>query len=119
MSGDITRTEPMTLSNIGGGALESDVQQCLSEIQEIFAQPGRYQKASGDVLKARISISIEISVNVESGVKIVTHAANLVRPKTIARAEQLFLKDGEFVVQPDIHQPALFALPKPGESKGA
>jgi len=116
---DITKTEPMVLANIGGGQLEEEFQHHLAEVLEILGEPDRYQLGTGNVLSATIKIEIDISLIVDGGIKTVAHQTELKRPKTKEKQEQLFLKDGVFLVQPEIHQPNLFAMPKPGDKKGA
>jgi len=119
MNGDITKTEPMVLANIGGGQLEEEFQHHLAEVQEILGDPDRYQLGAGNVLSATIKIEIDISLLVEGGIRTVAHQVELKRPKTKEKQEQCFLKDGVFLVQPEIHQSNLFAMPSAGDKKGA
>jgi len=109
--------EALTLANIKGGAMEEEFQERLAEVMEILADPLRYQQGAGGYLTARVSVEVEIGLHVESKTRDLTYQVSLRRPKPKRQAEQLYQRDGVFLVQPGLHQTNLLDVTEAIERK--
>lgn len=103
MAGAEFKFEELTLANACGGRLEEKFQEALAPCIEALEQPSKFVSSAGEVVTAKVTVVLELSVNAE-GVKTLYASAHPTLPKRKGVAEVVYTQNGVVMNQPGLHQ---------------
>lgn len=112
MSTDTTMTltvEPLTLESIGEGQLQEQFEEAMAEVAAAFSPQDPYPyEVTGGIVRAKVTIEIELEHDTERNLTSVDARVKLKRPERKRIRRPVLLRNGVLLTEPSGDQVPMF-----------